>query len=281
MNKKFALIGYPLGHTMSPFIHNRLFELTGISAEYEAIEIPPSQLSSQMPSLKSLDGFNVTIPHKCSIIPLLDELDKTASIYGSVNTVSFKKGISRGYNTDSFGFLKAISTAGIELKGNVTILGAGGAARTFAFESVLAGCNLTLCVREQDLPQAQQLLKELNNLSPESSINVKTLSQAPENTDLLINATPVGMYPHTDASPILSDFLNGVKAVFDAIYNPAETLLLQEAKKAGATTVGGMAMLVWQAARAQEIWNDITFKESDISKLIEEANAELARLFRS
>lgn len=279
MGKKFALIGYPLGHTMSPFIQNRLFELAGINANYQVMEIPPSQLEGKMPSLLKLDGFNVTIPHKCAIIPLLQELDKTASLYGSVNTVHCQNGAAKGYNTDSFGFLKALSTAGIDLSGNVAILGAGGAARTFAFESVLSGCSVTLCVRQQDITQARELSAELERLSPQGAVSIKSLDQVPENTDLIINATPVGMYPETNASPILADFLNGVKAVFDAIYNPAETVLLKEARKAGARAVGGMAMLVWQAARAQEIWHGISFKESDIASIIEDANRELAHRF--
>ena len=136
--KKFAVIGHPIGHTMSPFIHTRLFELQGVKAEYTKLDIAPENLEYEFKNtLSKLDGFNITIPHKQAVIPFLDEIDAKAEMYGSVNTVSNKNGISKGYTTDPDGFLKALDAAGIMLNGRIVIIGCGGVARTMAYEVVL------------------------------------------------------------------------------------------------------------------------------------------------
>ena len=129
--KKFAVIGHPIGHTMSPFIHTRLFELQGVKAEYTKLDIAPENLEYEFKNtLSKLDGFNITIPHKQAVIPFLDEIDAKAEMYGSVNTVSNKNGISKGYTTDPDGFLKALDAAGILLNGRIVVFGCGGVART-------------------------------------------------------------------------------------------------------------------------------------------------------
>ena len=111
MKKQFAVIGHPIGHTMSPFIHSRLFELAGIEADYQVMDVAPENLEQVIPSLKELDGFNITIPHKQTIIPYLDELDRVAQMYGSVNTVKTVDGVSSGYTTDPDGFVIALQKA--------------------------------------------------------------------------------------------------------------------------------------------------------------------------
>ena len=138
MSKKFAVIGHPIGHTMSPFIHDRLFKLSGIDARYSVIDIAPENLARDYnETLKNLDGYNITIPHKQNIIPLLDEIDEKAEMYGSVNTVSNINGKAKGYTTDPDGFLEALKYASIDLNGRVVILGCGGVARTMAYEALL------------------------------------------------------------------------------------------------------------------------------------------------
>ena len=117
MKKQFAVIGHPIGHTMSPFIHSRLFELADIEADYQVMDVAPENLEQVIPSLKELDGFNITIPHKQTIIPYLDELDRVAQMYGSVNTVKTVDGVSSGYTTDPDGFVIALQKAGIPLSG--------------------------------------------------------------------------------------------------------------------------------------------------------------------
>lgn len=137
--KKFGLTGFPLGHSMSPVIHKALFKINGMDASYELKEVHPDSFSQGVEELKKLNGFNVTIPHKTNIIPFLDGLSERAELFGAVNTVHNKDGVLTGYNTDCFGFLRALEMAGIELKGKVLLCGSGGVSRMFAFESVLAG----------------------------------------------------------------------------------------------------------------------------------------------
>jgi len=135
--KRYAVIGHPIGHTMSPFIHKRLFEMRDIDADYGVYDIPTEDLIGKIQELKSLDGFNITIPHKQAIIPFLKQMDQKASLYQSVNTVK-NNGCLEGYTTDPDGFLSALGQAGIPLKGRVVILGTGGVARTIAD---LEGCE--------------------------------------------------------------------------------------------------------------------------------------------
>ena len=199
--KQFAVIGHPIGHTMSPFIHNRLFALAGVEAEYHVMDIPPESLEQAVPELKKLDGFNITIPHKSAIIPFLDELDKKAAAYGSVNTVVNGE-TSVGYTTDGEGFAIALRENGIPLKGRVVILGSGGVARTMAYEALIAGCAVTLAVRPSDLLQAARLAGEILTTMHNPAISTCTIDRLEGKVDLLVNATPVGMYPEINAMPV-------------------------------------------------------------------------------
>lgn len=279
MSRKFTVIGHPLGHTMSPFIHDALFRLSGLPGEYGAQDIPPEELSARYADLRRLAGFNVTIPHKQAIIPLLDRLDESAARYGAVNTVACGEQ-AVGYNTDAYGFLKALQTSGISLGGPVLLCGCGGVARTMAYECLLAGGPLTLAVRESDLPAARALAAELQQAIDDARVDIVRLDEAQGSFDLLINATPVGMYPRCDAMPVDEKLLAGCRHVFDAIYNPRKTLLLRVAERLGIPTVGGMPMLVWQAVRAHEIWDGTVYDLEDIRRLVEDSYAEMERLFQ-
>ncbi len=282
--KQYAVIGHPIGHTMSPFIHKKLFELEGIDAEYSVFDITPEELTIKYrEKLRSLNGYNITIPHKQTIIPLLDSLDKKAEIYGSVNTVSNIDGLSKGYTTDPNGFLKALDTYDIPLERSVVILGTGGVARVMAFEAAIAGCAITIAVRESDLHDVAALAAELKLKVHGVSVDTCKISRLDHfeksTIDLLINATPVGMYPNSDSCPIDDDVINRCSNVFDAIYNPLETALVKKAKANGANAVGGMAMLVWQAAVSHEIWNGTSFNKSDIEKICSASAEELKKIF--
>lgn len=276
--RKFAVIGHPIGHTMSPFIHKRLFELAKADGEYSVIDISPEELSSKISVLSELAGYNITIPHKTNIIPLLDKLDKKAELYGSVNTV--KNGeIREGFTTDPDGFLKALQSNNIELKNNVLILGTGGVARTFAFEAALAGCNTTIAVRPDDLSAVATLAGELNNKIRSASVSTCLLDRVKGDFDLLVNATPIGMYPNVDAMVVSPELVKHCKYVFDAVYNPLETLLIKTAKANGSKAVGGMSMLVWQAVVSHEIWDGSVYNTDDINQLIEDSAKELKKKF--
>lgn len=279
MSRKFTVIGHPLGHTMSPFIHDALFKLSGLDGEYGAQDIPPAQLAGRYAELRRLAGFNVTIPHKQAILPLLDGLDESAARYGAVNTVACGQR-AIGYNTDAYGFLKALQTAGMPLGGPVLLCGCGGVARTMAYECLLAGSHLTLAVRESDLQAADVLAAELRQAVPGAQVEVTRLETAAGDFDLLVNATPVGMYPHCDAMPVREEQLAGCRHVFDAVYNPRKTLLLETAGRLGVPAVGGMPMLVWQAVRAHEIWDGTVYDAEDIRRLVEDSYAEMERLFQ-
>jgi shikimate dehydrogenase len=220
---KYGLIGFPLGHSLSPLIHGEIFKRTGLAAEYSLFEIAPGELSGKHDFLSSLDGFNVTIPHKESVIAYCDKLDPGAEC-GAVNCVKNKI----GYNTDVCGFMKSVEALGASLSSRILLLGYGGAGKMVAHCIKQAGGELTVATRQNIIDIAGEY-------------------------DLLINSTPVGMYPNTDASPIDFGKLSA-EYVLDLIYNPAETKLLALARASGAKTMNGMMMLVWQAIKSHEIW---------------------------
>ncbi len=282
--KQYAVIGHPIGHTMSPFINKRLFELEGIDADYSVFDITPEELTIKYrEQLMALDGYNITIPHKQTIIPLIDSLDKKAETYGSVNTVKNSGGVSKGYTTDPNGFLKALEAYEIPLKHSVVIVGTGGVARVMAFEAAIAGCAITIAVRESDLHDVAALAAELKLKVHGISVDTCKISRLDHfeksTIDLLINATPVGMYPNSDACPIDDHVISRCAHVFDAVYNPLETTLVKKAKANGAKAIGGMSMLVWQAAVSHEIWNGAVFDKSDIEGICADSAEELKKIF--
>lgn len=272
--EKFALIGYPLGHSMSPLIHRELFKINNISASYELMEISPDSLNSSINELKELNGFNVTIPHKINIIESLDNLSDRAELFGAVNTVENKNGVLTGHNTDCAGFLKALDMAGITLGGNVLVCGSGGVSRMFAFESVLAGADLTIAVRDEDISAGKKIKEEIKE-KLDKKVELITLSEVQGEYDVLINGTPVGMHPHSDACVLPKDKVQRAKAVFDAVYNPMETQLIKYAKEAEIKCSNGLPMLVWQAAVAQEIWFGVKFNTDQIKDVLKITEREL------
>lgn len=279
--KEYAVIGHPIGHTMSPFIHKRLFELAGIEADYSIIDVKPENLAvDYADKLSKLDGFNITIPHKSAIIPSLSSLDKKAEMYGSVNTVDSQ---GRGYTTDPDGFLEALKANGIRLDGNVVILGTGGVARTMAFEAAKVGADITIAVRHEDIHMVAALACEIMEKTLHPSIStcyLDRIEKLDREIDLLINATPVGMYPNIDAMPVDENIIKNSSAVFDAVYNPLETKLVKTAKAMGKKAVGGMAMLVWQAVVSHQIWDGSTYDIKDIEQLCIDASEELQKTFK-
>lgn len=274
--KKFAVIGHPIGHTMSPFIHNRLFEFSGIEAEYTKLDIAPENLADEYKNvLSKLDGYNITIPHKQNIIPLIDEIDEKAKMYGSVNTVANINGVAKGYTTDPDGFLKALDAAGIVLDGRVVILGCGGVARTMAYEVVLKSIPLLFAVRKEDVEIAKSLCSEIENTVKDAKVSFCLIDELEGDIDVLVNATPLGMFPKVDVQPVSDLVINRCASVFDAVYNPLETVLIKKALANGAKAVGGMSMLVWQAVVAHEKWDGSVYDKDDIAKLCVDSAEEL------
>ena len=254
-----ALIGDPVEHSMSPVMHNTAYKKLGLDYVYIPFRVKPEGLEPAVAGLRALNvkGFNVTIPHKVSVIPWLDGLDPLAEKIGAVNTVVNTDGELRGYNTDAEGFLQALLEHGIKPKGKrIAVLGAGGASRAITYIMVGKGARVTILNRQQELDWAEDIAQLIRkDLGKEVKVlELGQLAGAIENVDILINATSVGMSPAAEESPVSAHLLNKIPAVFDIVYNPMETRLLREAKAAGARTIGGVDMLAWQGALAFEKW---------------------------
>jgi shikimate dehydrogenase len=287
--QQIAVIGHPIGHTMSPFIHERLFQIEKIPFSYRVMDVP--SLPDALDNLRQLNGFNITIPYKKEIIPFLDEIDPQAKAFGSVNTVWVDKGRLKGFTTDGEGCYKALQSGGCDFSGKVLLLGNGGAARAIAFEAAARAekLNLTIVSRPSSLHKGEELKDALQTyiLQLEGKgvpeIKVCTYDEIEERTDeefdVLLNATSVGMYPHIDVSPVSQNVVKRCGCVFDAIYNPQKTKLLQYAESAGVQVIGGMEMLVWQAAAAHRIWYGSDFLREDILQICQDAQVELERKF--
>lgn len=276
--KAYTLIGCPLGHSMSPWIHERLFAMADRKASYTLTEIPPEELADAVSSaLSGMTGYNITIPHKVGILPFIDTLDETAERYQSVNCVHNRDGKVIGYNTDCVGFCRSVGE--IAPNSRILLIGGGGVGRMMATEVYLRGVELIIV--ERDLPLAEALAAELRETYPDAGSTVRVCGCAPEDEpfDLLMNACPVGMYPKIDRCPVTDTVIAHSDRVFDVIYNPTETLLMRKAREMGKTAIGGAAMLVWQAVRAHEIWDGDSYEPQEIERLIAEMETEVDRLF--
>jgi shikimate dehydrogenase len=256
-----ALIGDPVEHTMSPVMHNAAYKKLGLDYIYIPFRVAPAQLASAVDGLRALNvrGFNVTIPHKVTVIPMLDGLDPIAEKIGAVNTVVNTGGELRGYNTDAAGFLRALSESGVAPDDkNIVVLGAGGAARAITYVLADKDINLTILNRQEELDWAEviaELIKEdFDKVVRVLELCDEYLAEALQKADILINATSVGMSPAGDKSPVPAGLLRKDLVVFDVVYNPIDTRLLYEAKAVGARTISGIDMLAWQGALAFERW---------------------------
>jgi len=259
-----ALIGDPVEHTMSPAIHNAAFSEMGLDYVYVAFGVKADEVPAAINSMKALNirGMSVTMPHKVAVLKLLDKLDPLAEKIGAVNTVVNDDGILTGYNTDATGFLQAMLERGIEPKGkNITVLGAGGASKAVSFILSDRGANLVILNRLQEFDWAVELARKI---SQTFSKNVEALELNRDNlvktlgkTDILVNATSVGMSPDIDETPVPSELLKPGLIVYDIIYNPVKTKLLKDGEAAGAEIISGVDMLVWQGVHAFEKWTGL------------------------
>ncbi len=272
MDRQFALIGHPLGHSLSPVLHSHLFQLAGRQDSYSLLDLDPEAMTEGglRSRLEELAGFNITIPYKTRIIDLLDELDGDAAFYGAVNTVANRNGRLIGYNTDVAGFYLALRREGAEedLGGRVCVMGIGGAGRTMALEAGRRGAEVCLAVRPSSWQRAEELAKEMNGQG--MAARVCDVTQIGGGWDLLVNASPVGMFPKVETMAAPEEAFRGTRTVFDAVYNPAETLLLRTAKRFGCRCVGGMAMLAWQGAEAHRIWDGDSYTPEQMDDVMEE-----------
>ena len=252
-----GLIGHPVEHSFSPPMHNAAFDALGMDYAYVAFDVNPSNVKSAIEGARSLNikGFNVTIPHKIEVMKYLDEIDEVAALIGAVNTIDFKN--LKGYNTDGIGAVKAIEEV-TSIKGkSVIVAGAGGASRAISFYIAKYGAS-NLTILNRNVEKAQNLANDVNEsglIDNVKSDSIQEINNYLVDADILIDTTPIGMHPNIDDTPIVcEEDMHEVLAVFDAVYNPNETVLIKEAIKAGAKPVYGIKMLLYQGAESFEIW---------------------------
>ena len=262
--KLVILLGNPLGHSISPPMHNRVFETLGMDYCYMPVEVNENNLEQVFSGLTRMNvvGFNVTIPHKIRIMEYLDELNPLAATIGAVNTICIKDGKTIGYNTDGEGFIRSLEEeTKISTKGKrFFLLGCGGAARAIAMTLAFQGAKkIIICNRTQ--AKAHALATEINEKIRNCAAVVEQTSQsqakALQSCDVLINTTSLGMHPEEGALPIDESLLLPHLIVADIVYNPLTTRLLKSAKERGCTIVPGLGMLIYQGAAAFKLWTGV------------------------
>ncbi len=264
----YGIIGNPVRHSLSPAIHNGVFERMGVNAAYVAFEV--SNLADAMAGVRALgvQGLSVTVPFKEEVIPFLDALEPTAEKIGAVNTIASEAGRLVGYNTDWFGAIEALQEKA-ELEGKmVLLLGAGGAARAIAFGLRQKGSRVAIWNRSPE--KAKVLSEEMGCL------HIPQLSAIDIPPDIIINATSAGMWPHTSQSPLPQSYLNSKMLVMDIVYTPLNTRLIREAEGQGCSVIDGLEMLAHQAVRQFEIWTGMkpsaTQIKEDLRRALESRN---------
>ncbi|MEW6033792.1 MAG: shikimate dehydrogenase [Chloroflexota bacterium] len=286
MTQHISIIGYPLRHSISPIFQQAALDYYGLDVEYEAWETNPLQLSAAIGELRYPRnlGANVTIPFKEEVLPMLDDLDEVADEVGAVNTIVKREDLLLGYNTDVAGFLRALRNEGkFQPAGRAAvILGAGGAARAVCYGLLAEGASrLTLVNRSVE--NAEELAEALKDLVGKKGLHaeVNVLPQdvpgvegALAECELVVNCTSLGMKHggQEKRSPLRAEQIPRHVLVYDLVYNPTETPLLKAAAVAGARTLGGLPMLVYQGAAAFELW---TGREAPLQVMFEAAGAAL------
>jgi shikimate dehydrogenase len=271
--KLIGLLGHPLKQSYSPFIHNVAFKFKNIDYIYLPFDVVTDDLENALNGIVALgmNGLNVTIPHKVKIIEFLDDLSEESSMIGAVNTITIEQGSLKGYNTDVHGILETLTKFKNEINGEkVSIIGAGGGARASIFTLIRYFKPKEINIINRTLQRAETLQvyfyekMRYENLKS-AELFPPDLVETFNSSKLIINTSPVGMYPVTEDSPInLEESFHKDQIVFDMIYNPTETKLLSLARMQGAKVFGGLTMLVHQAAKSFELW---TGEEMPIEKL--------------
>lgn len=274
-----GLLAHPIKHSYSPFIHNMSAEILNIDMVYLPFDVLSSGLKDAMKGIRALgiNGFNVSIPHKEQIIKYLDGLSEEASFIGAVNTVVNDHGTLTGFNTDYFGIVDSLNPYKDIFSGEeVAMFGAGGASRAVILALIRNYRPKRIHLINRTEQRAETLREHFRNLLGYDGISVHeyfppNLKKILLNSSLIINTTPVGMHPLEEDSIIeTADFISSSSVVFDMVYNPLETKLLKFASEAGAKTVGGLNMLVSQAAKSFELWTGAEMPKEIITKVLTE-----------
>ena len=257
----FGLIGKKLGHSLSPEIHEKIFEGLNIKGNYSLYELDEDSVIKGIESFKLLGykGVNVTIPYKEEVIKALDYISEDAKNIGAVNTIAFKNGRLEGYNTDYYGFGMLLEENNIVVKDKkIVVLGNGGASK--------AVIQYLKDEKAKDIYLVSRRCKESEEINGVHIINYEMLENL-DGGDVIVNCTPVGMYPNVKGTPVRESIIRGFNAAVDLVYNPMETEFLALGRKNGLNTANGLLMLVGQAVKAEEIWNDVSIDKDTIIKV--------------
>lgn len=255
-----GIIGNPVEHSMSPVMHNAAFKYLNLDYVYVPFLVENLEDAVIGASALNIKGLNITIPYKKEVIKYIDKIDESAELIGAVNTIKFDKGHIKGFNTDGIGAVKAIEEISSIKDKNVIILGAGGAARAIAFQILIDGAKSLIIANRTP----ENAIKLQNDIKEKLDVDVKTLNfglqleDEIKDADILINTTPIGMYPHANQKPLVkASTMHPNLIVNDIVYNPLKTGLLKEAEKAGARPVSGIKMLIYQGMKSFEIWTGV------------------------
>lgn len=275
----YCLIGTPVGHSGSPAMYNYSFEKLGIDSAYVAFDISEEKVASAIEAFKTLNirGANVTMPCKNAVVNYMDELSPAARIVGAVNTIVNDGGKLTGHITDGVGFLRNLKEHGVNIKNKrITILGAGGAATAIQVQCALDGAKEIniFNIKDDFYNKAEKTIENIKKEVPECIVNLYDLEDLQKlndkiaASDILVNATHVGMHPHEEQSPIKdTSIFRKDLIVADVVYNPRKTKLLEDAEAAGCKTVGGIGMLLWQGAEAFKLYTGLEMPTEEVNEL--------------
>jgi len=275
----YCLIGSPVGHSGSPAMYNYSFQKLGIDSAYVAFDISEEKVADTIAAFKTLNirGGNVTMPCKSAVVEFIDELSPAARIVGAVNTIVNDGRKLTGHITDGGGFVRNLKEHGVDIKDKkITILGAGGAATAIQVQCALDGAREIniFNIKDAFYEKAEKTIENVKKEVPECIVNLCDLEDAQKlneeiaSSDILINATHVGMHPNEDQSPIKdTSIFRKDLAVADVVYNPRKTKLLEDAEAAGCKTVGGIGMLLWQGAEAFKLYTGLEMPVEEVNEL--------------
>ena len=268
----YGIMGYPVAHSLSPRMHTCAFQQHRLDCLYVAFPVVPQSLAAAVAGVLALGicGFNVTIPHKETILAQLDEVSPEARFIGAVNTVQIRDGRTIGYNTDGEGFLQPLRALPLAFaETSACILGAGGAARAITMALLQAGCP-DLVIANRTHERGMRLAASLQEHFPQAQVRAVSFEQVEDaagQSGLIVNATSVGL--HHERTTLLPDLcLHPGQLVYDIVYHPFDTPLLQAARRRGATVIPGIDMLIGQGAEAFRIWTGLTFPVAAVRRVL-------------
>ena len=275
----YCLIGTPVGHSGSPAMYNYSFQKLGIDSAYVAFDVSIEKVTDAIAAFKTLNikGSNVTMPCKNEVVKYMDELSPAARIVGAVNTIVNDGGKLTGHITDGGGFVRNLKEHGVDIKNKkITILGAGGAATAIQVQCALDGTKEIniFNIKDDFYKKAEKTIENIRKEVPECVVNlydledVQNLNEKIAASDILVNATHIGMHPNEDQSPIKdASIFRKDLVVSDVVYNPRKTKFLEDAEAAGCTTVGGIGMLLWQGAEAFKLYTGLEMPAKEVNEL--------------